>query len=130
MQVTIPDQLSNRLHRLAPRQQSIETILTTHLFTPLDDQLGTRPTGEQAELCALHPLPDNTRHAIMTEKVLPAKQNQMAVLMTKNSLGQLSEQEQVELGSLVEHGDQLMLRKAETAAILTHHHNSESASTT
>ena len=91
-------------------------------ITP-NDELDTLPTEEQAELHTLHYLSDDTLHTIAAEKMLPANQSQMVSLMTKNSLGQLSEQEQVELGSLVEHGDQLMLRKAEAAAILNHRHN-------
>ena len=125
MLITIPENLSSRLRRLAKRQKkSIETVLTNRLFTALDDELDALPTGEQAELRALHHLSDDTLRTIAAEKMLPANQSQMASLMTKNSLGQLSEQEQIELGGLGERGDQLMLRKAEAVAILNLQQNS------
>jgi hypothetical protein len=40
--------------------------------------------------------------------------------MERNSQGALTEDEQETLEALVERGDQLMLRKAEAAAILVH----------
>jgi len=50
----------------------------------------------------------------------PANQALLAQLMARNSKGELNQAEQETLAALVERGDQLMLRKAEAAAILVH----------
>ena len=44
----------------------------------------------------------------------------MAQLMERNSRGELNQEERETLEALVDRGDQLMLRKAEAAAILVH----------
>lgn len=119
MQITIPENLSSRLRRLAARQkQPVESIVAERLFTALDDELDHLPTDEQAELRALHHLSDDALRAIAAEQMSPVNQAQMAGLMERNSKGELNQEEQEKLAELVERGDQLMLRKAEAAAIL------------
>ena len=119
MQITIPENLSTRLRQLAARRrQPVETIIEDRLFTALDDELDNLPTGEQAELRALHHLSDDALRAIAAEQMTSVNQAQMGQLMAKNSKGELSTEEQETLTALVERGDQLMLRKAEAAAIL------------
>ena len=121
MQITIPENLLTRLSQLAERQQqSVETILADRLFTALDDELDTLPTAEQAELRALHHLSDDALRFIAAEQMTPENQSQLTQLMERNSKGKLSQAEQETLIALVERGDQLMLRKAETVAILVH----------
>lgn len=119
MRITIPENLSSRLRRLAARQkQPVESIVAERLFTALDDELDRLPTDEQAELRALHHLSDDALRAIAAEQMSPVNQAEMARLMERNSKGELNREEQETLAELVERGDQLMLRKAEAAAIL------------
>lgn len=119
MRITIPENLSSRLRRLAARQkQPVESIVAERLFTALDDELDRLPTDEQAELRALHHLSDDALRAIAAEQMSPVNQAEMARLMERNSKGKLNREEQETLAELVERGDQLMLRKAEAAAIL------------
>lgn len=121
MQITIPENLSTRLRQLAARRrQPVETIIADRLFTALDDELDSLPTGEQAELRALHHLSDDALRAIASGQMTPENQTLLAKLMARNSKGELSQKEQEKLAALVERGDQLMLRKAEAAAILVH----------
>ncbi|MEL6321628.1 MAG: hypothetical protein AAFQ57_13430 [Cyanobacteria bacterium J06626_14] len=111
MQITLPEDLVIRLSQLAAhQQQSVESILADRLFTALDDELDQLPTVEQAELRALHHLSDDVLWFIASE-------------------GALSQPEQETLAALVERGDQLMLRKAETAAILVHRGYAEAVAT-
>ncbi|MBE2221653.1 MAG: hypothetical protein IAF02_08945 [Anaerolineae bacterium] len=119
MQITIPENISSRLRQLAARRrQPVETIIEDRLFTALDDELDNLPTNEQAELRALHHLSDDALRVIAAEQMSSVNQAQMGQLMTQNSQGKLTQEEQETLTALVERGDQLMLRKAEAAAIL------------
>lgn len=106
---------------LAARQwQPVETIIADRLFTALDDELDNLPTGEQAELRALHHLSNDALRVIAAEQMTPANQALLTQLMDRNSKGELNQEEQETLAALVERGDQLTLRKAEAAAILIH----------
>ena len=119
MQITIPDHLSTRLHQLAAqRQQPVETIIADRLFTALDDELDSLPTGEQAELRALHHLSDDALRVIAAGQMTSTNQALLTKLMERNSKGALNQADRETLAALVERGDQLMLRKAEAAAIL------------
>lgn len=121
MQIQLPENLSTRLNLLAVRRrQPVEKIVTERLFTALDDELDRLPSVERAELRALHHLSNDALHVIAAEKMSANNQALMAELMERNSLGKLSPKEQDTLVALVERGDQLMLRKAEAAAILVH----------
>lgn len=119
MQIMLPENISTRLRRLAARRrQPVEDVLADRLFTALDEELDELPTDEQVELRALHHLSNDALRAIAAEQMSPANQALMAQLMERNSKGQLSREEQERLAALVERGEQLMLRKAEAAAIL------------
>jgi hypothetical protein len=121
MQIQIPENLSTRLRQLAAhRRQPVEEILTDRLFTALDDELDSLPSAEEAELRALHHLSDDALRAIAAEQMSAENQALMAQLMAGNSKGTLSPEQQKTLEALVKRGDQLMLRKAEAAAILAH----------
>ncbi len=48
----------------------------------------------------------------------PAKQERMSLLMDKNSLGTIADEEYAELTTLVESGQRLTLRKAEAMKLL------------
>ena len=119
MQITIPENLSTRLRQLAARRrQPVETIIEDRLFTSLDDELDNVPTTEQAELRALHHLSNDALRVIAAEQMTAVNQALMGQLMAGNSRGELNQEEQETLSALVDRGDQLMLRKAEAAAIL------------
>jgi hypothetical protein len=119
MQLTIPENLSERLRQLAARRrQPVETIIADRLFTALDDELDNLPTEEQAELRALHHLSTDALRAIAAEQMAAANQDRMAQLMAQNSKGELNQGELAELENLVKRGEKLMLRKAEAVAIL------------
>ena len=121
MQIALPEDLLLRLNQLAARrQQAVESILADRLFTALDDELDRLPTVEQAELRALHHLSDDVLRLIAAEQMRPEDRSRLAELMQRNSEGSLSQTERETLATLVECGDRLMLRKAETAAILVH----------
>lgn len=121
MQIQIPENLSTRLRLLAVRrQQPVEKIVTDRLFTALDDELDSLPSAEQAELRALHHLSDDALLVIAAEQMSAHNQALMAGLMERHSQGALNQEEQATLAELVERGDQLMVRKAEAAAILVH----------
>lgn len=120
MHIQISEPLFTRLRQLAARRrQPVEQIVADRLFTALDDELDNLPSAEQAELRALHHLSDDALHAIAAAQMSVADQTAMAQLMERHSLEPLNEAEHKTLATLVERGDQLMLRKAEAAAILT-----------
>jgi hypothetical protein len=130
MQITLSEHLLTRLNQLASRQQQpIESILADRLFTALDDELDQLPTREQAELRALHHLSDDALRFIVAEQMRPEDQERLTQLMERNSQRALSQLELETLIALVERGDQLMLRKAETAAILAQRGYAETVTT-
>ena len=119
MQIQIPENISTRLRKLAARrQQPVEEIVSDRLFTALDEELDSLPSAEQAELRALHHLSDDALRAIAAEQMSSSNQLLMARLMERNDRGEITEEERKVLEELVERGDQLMLRKAEAAAII------------
>jgi len=119
MQIQIPDDLSTRLKQLAARRrQPVEEIISDRLFTALDKELDDLPSAKEVELRALHHLSDDALHAIAAERMSAENQALLSDLMERNSRGELSDDERAALAGLVERGDQLMLRKAEAAAIL------------
>lgn len=126
MQITLPENLSNRLRQLAARRQkSVEHIVADRLFTSLDEELDQLPTTEQVELRALHHLSDDALQAIAAEKLDRTNQTLMNQLMQKNSKGLLTSSEHETLAQLVERGERLMLRKAEAVAILSNRKQQE-----
>ncbi len=119
MQITLPDDLSVRLHQLATQhRQPFEQFVTDHLRLALDDQLAQLPSAEQAELQALRHLSDDALRTIAAEQLAVAAQGRLAQLLEDNRRGKLSSIEQNELAMLIERGDQLMLRKAEAVKLL------------
>lgn len=120
MHIQISEPLFTRLRQLAARRrQPVEQIVADRLFTALDDELDNLPSAEQAELRALHHLSDDALHAIAAAQMSVDDQAAMSQLMARHSAEPLSEAEYQTLATLVKRGDQLMLRKAEAAAILT-----------
>lgn len=119
MQIQIPENLSSRLRQLAARRREpVEKIVEDRLFTALDDELDRLPTEERAELRALHHLSDDALKAIAAEQMSAENQARLSQLMSGQNKGELTVAELSQLTALVERGEQLMLRKAEAAAIL------------
>lgn len=119
MQITLPDDLSVQLHQLAAQQrQPFDEFVADQLRLTVDDQFAQLPLTEQAELQALRYLSDDALRTIAAEQMASAVQKRMAELMEHHRGRKLSPAEQQELATLVERGDQLMLRKAEAAKLL------------
>lgn len=122
MQVTLPDDLSIRLHQLAAQQrQPFEQFVTDHLRLMIDEPFVQLPESEQAELQVLRYLSDDALWTIATEQMAASLQERMAQLLDDNRHGTLILKDQNELASLIERGDQLMLRKAEAIRLLHQH---------
>lgn len=84
----------------------------------LDEQLVQLPASEQAELQVLRYLSDDALWTIATDQMAASLQARMAKLLDDNRHDELTLKEQIELASLIERGDQLMLRKAEAIKLL------------
>lgn len=119
MQITLLDDLSVQLHQLAAQQrQSFEQFVADQLRLTVDARLAQLPSAEQAELQALRYLSDDALWTMAAEQMATIVQKRMAQLMESNNCSKLSPAEQHELATLIERGDQLMLRKAEAAKLL------------
>lgn len=116
--LTVPEDIVDRAREIAEvTAQDVDEVLLEHLKT-LSTPLPTLPPDEQAELDALKALSDDTLWTIAREQMPDDVQARMQVLMDRNSLGQISDDEYRELETLVERGNRLMVRKAEAAGIL------------
>jgi hypothetical protein len=116
--LTLPDELSLRARQIAESTaQPLEQVLIEHLKT-LSPPLPSLPPDVQQELNALVSLSDDTLWTIARDHMPDDAQSRANDLMDKNSRGKLSANERIELEKLVDRADQLMLRKAEAAAIL------------
>jgi len=116
--LTLPEDLSERARRIAESMaQPVEKVLIDHLRT-LSGPLPALPPDVQAELDALKYLSDDTLWTIARDQMPDDVQNRAHYLMDRNSRQQITADEYAELEQLAQRADQLMLRKAEAAAIL------------
>ena len=116
--LTIPDDISARVRRIAEStEQPVEQVLLNYLKN-IAEPLPTLAPAEQAELDALRHLSDDALWTIAREQMAQTLQDRAHMLLDKNSLGTITDDEVEELEQLVERGDRLMLRKAEAAALL------------
>lgn len=116
--LTLSDELSLRARQIAESTaQPVEQVLIEHLKT-LSPPLPTLPPDLQQELNALHNLSDDTLWTIARDQMPDDAQIRAHDLMDKNTRETISDDERAELEKLAERADQLMLRKAEAAAIL------------
>ena len=114
----VPEEISVRARQIAEMlAQPVEQVLLDHLKT-LSAPLPVLPPEVQAELEALHQLSDDALWTIARAQMSAEVQAHAQALLEKNSRGVITDEEHAELETLVERGDQLMLRKAEAAAIL------------
>lgn len=113
--LTIPEEIAKQARQLAQsKQQSTEAVLLDHLKTLMP----ALPQAVQAELDALQYLSDDALWTIAREQMSEAIQTRAHDLMTRNTQGTLTPDEQIELEHYSERADRLMLRKAEAALIL------------
>ncbi|MFN8420307.1 MAG: hypothetical protein U0528_13855 [Anaerolineae bacterium] len=116
--LNIPDEISARARQIAESTAlSVEQILIDHLKT-LSAPIRALPPDEQAELDALQHLSDDALWTIAREQMPSDVDERAHVLMDKNSLGTITDDEYAELNKLVERANRLMLRKAEAVFIL------------
>jgi hypothetical protein len=115
--LTIPEEVYIHARQIADEiSQPVEQVLIAYLRTLSSPAL---PPDEEAELQALKNLSDDALWTIAREQMANDLQVRMQVLMDKNSLGTIGQDEYIELESLVDRGQRLMLRKSEAAALLT-----------
>jgi paraquat-inducible protein B len=118
--ITIPDTLYEKAQRVAQQtSQQVDDVIRTRLEGALDELLFTLPDTEKAELVAMQYLSDDTLWTIARDQMPKSIQERMAILMTKNTRGTITDVEYAELSALVERGNQLMLRKAQAMKYLT-----------
>ncbi len=116
----VPDYVYDRARQLADStEQPIEKILVEQLEGAFSEPLPLLPVTEQTELAALAHLSVEALWTIAREQMPDANQHQLEALMDANSSGAITELQRKELHGLVEQGQQLMLRKAQAAALLT-----------
>jgi hypothetical protein len=114
----LPDDVSFRATTLAESLGfSIEEVLLNHLKTL--DPLHALSPELRHELDALQYLSDDALWTIAREQLPTPIQARAQELLDKNSRATISDSEHQELEALVERGDQLMLRKAEAAHLLS-----------
>lgn len=117
--ISIPDVLYEKARRVAEQTaQPVDAVIRERLADAFNEPLAALPADEVAELRALSYLSDDTLWTIAREQMPTAKQERMSMLMDKNSLGTISDEEYQELSALVEGGQRLMLRKAEAMKLL------------
>jgi hypothetical protein len=110
--LTIPEEVYIRARRIAEEtSQPVEQVLIEHLRT-LSASLPVLPPDEEAELEALKQLSDDALWTIGREHLPDDLQARIQYLMDRNSLGPITPEEYAELGSLVDRGERLMLRKS------------------
>ncbi len=116
--LTIPNELYQRASQIASETaQPVDQVLLEHLKT-LSAPLPALPPDEQAELDALKMLSDDALWTMAREQMPHDIQDRMQILMDKNSLGTISDNEYRELEGYVERGNRLMVRKAEASHLL------------
>ena len=117
--LTVPDDVLRRARRHAGQTaRPVDKVMIEHLRTLPPSLPALPPEEEEAELEALTHLSDDTLWTIAREQMGAENQERLQILMNKNSLGTLEDDEQDELIQLVDRGQRLMLRKSTAAALL------------
>lgn len=118
--LTIPARIYDRARQTAEAtDQPIERVLLQQLEDAFSPPLPELASDEQAELDALTHLSDEALWTIAREQMPEDRQARLQTLMDRNSTGTITESEHEELNRLVEQSQQLMVRKAGAAALLT-----------
>jgi hypothetical protein len=118
--ISIPDRLYEKAQRVAQQtSQQVDEVIRTKLEGALDEPLFDLPDDEKEELKAMAYLSEDTLWTIAREQMPRTVQERMAVLMTRNTRGTITDAEYSELTELVERGNRLTLRKAQAMKYLT-----------
>ena len=116
----VPDYIYDRARQIAEdTSQSIEAVLLQQLRDAFTEPLPALAPEERRELEALTHLSDDALWTIAREHIPADKQARLQALMEANSQGTLVDTQRAELEALVVQGQQLSLRKAQAAALLT-----------
>jgi len=117
--VSIPNTLYEKAQRVA-RQTSrqVDDVIRARLAGAFDEPFFDLPADEQSELKAMIYLSDDALFSIMREQMQRTKQEQLSILMDKNTRGTITEEEHKKLTALVEEGERRILRKATAMNIL------------
>ncbi|TVR21481.1 MAG: hypothetical protein EA396_07975, partial [Anaerolineaceae bacterium] len=115
-----PDSLYQKAQQVADQKSvSVDEVIRTRLEETFDQPLFDLPDDEKEELKAMAYLSDDTLWTIAREQMPKIIQQRMALLMTKNTQGTITDAEHKELTELVERGNRLTLRKAQAMKYLT-----------
>jgi len=116
--LAVPEEITRRARQIADSTaQPVEQVLLEYLKT-LPEATSSLPIDVHNELEALRYLSDDALWTIASAQMPDTIQARADLLMDKNSLGTISDEEYAELQSLVERADRLMLRKAEAGSLL------------
>ncbi len=117
--ISISDELYEKALRVAQADaRSVDEVIRARLAGALDEPTLDLPADERAELRALAYLSDDTLWTLLREQLPPLKQARISALLEENSLGTINAAQYQELIELVEDGQRLTLRKAETMRLL------------
>ena len=117
--ISIPNTLYEKAQRVAQQtSRQVDEVIRTRLENALDEPSFDLPADERDELKAMAYLSDDALFNLMREQMQPTKQQQLSLLMDKNSRGTITDDEYRELATLVEDGERLMLRKATAMNLL------------
>ncbi len=118
--ISIPDSLYQKAQQVADQKSvSVDEVIRTRLEETFDQPLFDLPDDEKEELKAMAYLSDDTLWTIAREQMPKIIQQRMALLMTKNTQGTITDAEHKELTELIERGNRLTLRKAQAMKYLT-----------
>lgn len=117
--ISIPDELYEKARKVAEQtSRQVDEVIRTRLEDALDAPSFDLPEDEREELKAMAYLSDDTLWTIAREQMPKVVQDRMAVLMTNNNFGTITDEEYTELAALVERGNRLTLRKAQAMQYL------------
>ena len=114
----LPDTIYQTAQRMAEAtKRSLAELLVRALKASLPPLEGL-PQALFAELVNLEKLDDETLSHVMLAQVPATQQRKLNRLLQKNKSGKLTESERMELATLQNEADRVMLRKARAAVLL------------
>ena len=117
--ISISESLYQKAKEVAKQKSlSVDEVIRVGLEGAFVESMLDIPLDEQAELKAMTYLSDDALFNMMREQMQQTKQDRMSALMDKNNQGTINDEEHAELGTLVEDGQRLTLRKATAMNIL------------
>jgi hypothetical protein len=117
--ISIPNTLYEKARLVAQlTSRQVDDVIRARLEGAFDEPLFDLPDDEKAELKAMVYLSDDALFSMMREQMQRTKQEQLSILMDKNTRGTITEEEHKKLTVLVEEGERRTLRKATAMNIL------------